>query len=166
VTRTELWGAALATPLPTLRLAREPRPVKRSLRALEWLNFLMADVQNGLGPYLAVFLKGAGHWNAGDIGIAMAVSNMAGAAGQMPAGMLVDALRSKRLLVAAAALVTVPGCLTIALRPELAWVVGAQSAIGITAALLPPASSATGVCRSSSPGTKLSAMPGLSRPQS
>ena len=138
MTRTEVRGAALATPLPAPRLAREPRPVKRSLRALEWLNFLMADVQNGLGPYLAVFLKGAGHWSAGDIGIAMAVSNIAGAASQMPAGMLVDALRCKRSLVAAAALVTVAGCLAIALRPELAWVVGAQIAIGITAALLPP----------------------------
>ena len=39
----------------------------------------MADVQNGLGPYLAVFLKGAQNWGAGDIGIAMAVSNIVGA---------------------------------------------------------------------------------------
>jgi MFS family permease len=119
--------------------AQELQPAGRSLWALDWLNFLMADVQNGLGPYLAVFLKGAGHWGAGDIGIAMAVSNIAGAASQIPAGMLVDALRIKRLLVAVAALVTVAGCLAIAIRPELSWVVGAQIAIGAAAAVLPPA---------------------------
>lgn len=99
----------------------------------------MADVQNGLGPYLAVFLKGAQSWGAGDIGIAMAVSNIAAAASQIPAGMLVDALRIKRLLVAAAALITVAGCLMIGFRPELVWVVGAQVAIGAAAAVLPPA---------------------------
>ena len=115
------------------------QPSGRSLRALEWLNFLMADVQNGLGPYLAVFLKGAHNWNAGDIGIAMAVSNIAGAAAQIPAGMLVDALRIKRLLIAAAALVTVAGCIAIAILPELSRVVGAQIAIGIASAVLPPA---------------------------
>jgi MFS family permease len=129
----------MVPPSPAVREAPEPRPAGRSLRALEWLNFLMADVQNGLGPYLAVFLKGAGHWGAGDIGIAMAASNIAGVAGQMPAGMLVDAVRGKRTLVAAAALVTVAGCLAIAVRPEFFWVVGAQIAIGIAAALLPPA---------------------------
>jgi MFS family permease len=139
VTRTETSGVALAPPLQAGHGGPEPRPAKSSLRALEWLNFLMADVQNGLGPYLAVFLKGVGHWGAGDIGIAMAASNIAGVAGQIPAGMLVDALRGKRTLVAAAALVTVAGCLSIAVRPELSWVVGAQIAIGSAAALLPPA---------------------------
>ena len=137
--RSEIRGAASAPPLPAVGDALEPQPAESSLRALEWLNFLMADVQNGLGPYLAVFLKGAGHWGAGGIGIAMAASNIAGAAGQIPAGMLVDALRTKRTLVAAAALVTLAGCFAIAVRPELSWVVGAQIAIGIAAAVLPPA---------------------------
>ncbi|MBX5454716.1 MAG: MFS transporter [Acidobacteriia bacterium] len=117
----------------------KPQPSRRSLWALDWLNFLMADVQNGLGPYLAVYLKGAHNWGAGDVGLVMAVSNIAGAVSQIPAGMLVDALRIKRLLVAAAALITAAGCLIIAFRPELAWVVGAQVAIGAAAALLPPA---------------------------
>jgi MFS family permease len=119
--------------------AQEQQPAARSLWALDWLNFLMADVANGLGPYLAVFLKGARHWDPDDIGVAMAVSNIAGAVSQIPAGMLVDALRIKRSLVAIAALVTMAGCLTIAIRPELAWVVGAQIAIGAAAAVLPPA---------------------------
>jgi MFS family permease len=119
--------------------AQKQPPSARSLWALDWLNFLMADVQNGLGPYLAVFLKGARHWGAGNIGIAMAVSNIAGVACQIPAGMLVDGLRIKRLLVAAAALISAGGCLVIATRPEPGWVNGAQIAIGAAAAVMPPA---------------------------
>jgi len=71
--------AAAAVPSLTAGQPRERHPASSSLWALDWLNFLMADVQNGLGPYLAVFLKGAQNWGAGDIGIAMAVSNIVGA---------------------------------------------------------------------------------------
>jgi hypothetical protein len=36
--------------------------IQRSLRALEWLNFFLADVQTGLGPCLAAYLASNG-WN-------------------------------------------------------------------------------------------------------
>ena len=65
-------------------LAQERQPAAGMLWALDWLNFLMADVQNGLGPYLAVFLKGARNWDAGDIGVAMAVSNIASGSASVP----------------------------------------------------------------------------------
>ncbi|HEY5300140.1 MAG TPA: hypothetical protein VIJ55_05655, partial [Acetobacteraceae bacterium] len=45
-----------------------------SLRALDWLNFFLADVQSGLGPFLAIFLITSEHWNAADIGVVMTVS--------------------------------------------------------------------------------------------
>ena len=32
----------------------------RSIRALEWLNFFVADVQTGLGPFLAAYLAASG----------------------------------------------------------------------------------------------------------
>src|SRR5437868_2845839 len=37
---------------------REER--QSSLRALEWLNFFLADVQTGLGPFLAAYLAASG----------------------------------------------------------------------------------------------------------
>jgi len=37
---------------------------KASLRALEASNFFLADVQTGLGPFLAAYLASAG-WNPG-----------------------------------------------------------------------------------------------------
>ena len=71
----------------------------RSLRGLDGIN-LMADVRDGVGPYLAVFFKGQEHWDAGAIGVAMAASKLSAAARQISAGLLVDATRAKRLLIA------------------------------------------------------------------
>ena len=82
--------------------ARADGPSARSLRGLDGINFLMADVRDGVGPYLSVFLKGSEHWDAGAIGLAMAASSIAAAICQVPAGLLVDGTRAKRLLVAIA----------------------------------------------------------------
>jgi hypothetical protein len=41
-----------------------------SIGALNALNFFMADVRDGLGPFLGVFLQGKG-WAPGEIGIVM-----------------------------------------------------------------------------------------------
>jgi hypothetical protein len=35
-------------------MTSESRPHHRSLRALDWLNIFMSDVQTGVGPYLAI----------------------------------------------------------------------------------------------------------------
>ncbi len=112
-------------------------PSRRSLRGLDALNFLMADVQGGLGPYLTVFLAGL-RWQPGSIGVAMAASSIASAACQIPAGLLVDATRAKRLIAAASGLLIAAACLVIAWFPHLPTVVGAQLVIGAAAALVPP----------------------------
>jgi predicted MFS family arabinose efflux permease len=116
--------------------AREPS--SRSLRGLDGINFLMADVRDGVGPYLSVFLKGGQHWDAGAIGIAMAASSIAAALCQVPAGLLVDSARAKRLLVAASGLLVALGCLLIALMPHFATVVAAQAMLGAASAVIPP----------------------------
>ena len=95
-------------------------PTSRSLRGLDGLNFLMADVRDGLGPFLSVYLKGTQHWGSGNIGLVMAASGIAAAICQIPAGLLVDAVRMKRLLVAISGLLVGTGCLLIAFFPETA----------------------------------------------
>jgi MFS family permease len=117
----------------------ELSPSPRSLRGLDGLNFLLADVRDGLGPYLAVFLKAEQHWQPGAIGIAMAASSVAAALCQIPAGLLVDGLRFKRLLVAVSGLLVAAGCLLIAFHPQLAAVVAAQVMLGAASAIIPPA---------------------------
>jgi predicted MFS family arabinose efflux permease len=114
-------------------------PSLRSLRGLDGLNLLLADVRDGLGPYLAIFLKGEQHWPSGAIGIAMAASSIAAAISQVPAGLLVDSLRFKRLLVALSGLLVASGCLLIAFHPQLATVVAAQVMLGAASTIIPPA---------------------------
>jgi MFS family permease len=124
---------------PSAPMRGEKSPSPRSRRALDGLNFLMADVRDGLGPYLAVFLKGSQHWPAGEIGIAMAASSIAAAVCQIPAGLLVDQLKIKRLLVAGSGLMIATACLLIAFFPVLPVVVASQIILGAASAVIPPA---------------------------
>ncbi len=118
--------------------ASRSSPSARSLRGLDGLNFLMADVRDGVGPYLAVFLKADQHWQAGPIGMAMAASSVAAALFQVPAGLLVDAVRWKRLLIAASGLLVAAGCLTIVWMPATPTVIAAQAMLGAASAVIPP----------------------------
>ncbi len=70
----------------------EARPTtRRSLRAIEWSNFFLADVQTGLGPFLAAYLVASG-WNAGSVGYVLTFGGLVTVAMQTPAGAVVDAV--------------------------------------------------------------------------
>jgi predicted MFS family arabinose efflux permease len=112
---------------------------KRSTYGLDILNLLMADVRDGVGPFLSIYLRGSQHWGASAIGIAMAVSAMFGAGCQIPAGLLVDGIRPKRALVALSGLAVAAGCLSIALFPRFSLVIAAQALLGAASAIIPPA---------------------------
>jgi len=43
----------------------------KSQRPLDWLNFFLADVKDGLGPFLAIYLLSSRHWDPGEIGMVM-----------------------------------------------------------------------------------------------
>jgi len=118
---------------------QQRNPSSRSLHGLDGLNFLMADVRDGLGPYLAIFLKGGQHWGSGEIGIVMAASSLAAAVSQIPAGLLVDGLKIKRALIATSGLLIAASCLLIAFFPKLPVVLAAQVMLGAASAIIPPA---------------------------
>ena len=115
------------------------QPSARSRRGLDGINFLMADVRDGVGPYLSVYLKGAQHWDSGAIGLAMGASSIAAAICQIPAGLLVDGTRAKRLLIAVSGLLVGLGCLVIVLFPRFGAVIAAQAMLGAASAVIPPA---------------------------
>jgi len=76
-------------------------------RRLDALNFFLADVRDGLGPYLAIYLLTVQHWDEASIGIVMSMGGIAALLAQTPAGALIDATMAKRaILVAAAGFVT------------------------------------------------------------
>ena len=94
--------------------ADTPRPSPRTLRGLDWVNFFLADVQTGVGPFLAIYLT-TNKWNEERVGLALTVGGIAGIITQTPAGELVDRLRSKRALVAIGVVALAIGALLIAL---------------------------------------------------
>ena len=110
----------------------------RSVRALVALNFCIADVQNGMGPYVALFLGSSAGWGPAQIGTALAAGNLAQVVAQTPAGALIDRWRQKRaLLVVGIAMIAV-ACLATALLTSLPVVTGAQAMIGVAGAIFPP----------------------------
>jgi len=117
----------------------QTNPSRRSLRGLDWINFFLADVGGGVGPYLSAFLKGAQHWQPSDIGVAMVAATIAAAICQIPAGLLVDGLKIKRLLVAGSGLLIGVGCLLIAFFPVFSLVIAVQAMLGAASAVIPPA---------------------------
>jgi MFS family permease len=116
-----------------------PRGSARSLRALEWLNAIVADVRAGVGPYLAIYLGASRHWDPEQIGLAMSAMDLASVLGQTPAGALTDRARDKRLLVVAAAVGVAAGSLLIVHSQHVPPVIAAQAVIGAMAALFPTA---------------------------
>jgi MFS family permease len=114
------------------------QPTKVTLRGLDWLNFLLADVQTGVGPFLAIYLAGYG-WNEERVGLALTVGGVAGILAQTPAGALVDQVHRKRTLIAVGVGALALGALLIALLPTFWSVMSAQVLIGGTSSILGPA---------------------------
>jgi len=113
-------------------------PSARTLRGLDWLNFFLADVQTGVGPFLAIYLAGY-EWNEQSVGLALTVGGIAGILMQTPAGALVDRLRSKRALIAVGIVALASGALLIAFLPTFWSVMSAQVLIGGTSSVFGPA---------------------------
>jgi predicted MFS family arabinose efflux permease len=113
-------------------------PSPGTLRGLDWLNFLLADVRTGVGPFLAIYL--AAHlWNEERVGLALTVGGIAGILTQTPAGALVDFLRCKRALVGAGVAALAVGAIVIAFFPSFWPLMGAQVLIGGTSSIFIPA---------------------------
>jgi hypothetical protein len=72
----------------------------RSLYGLDGVNFFLAAVLAGFGPYVAAYLAEQ-KWTQADIGFVLTASSVAGLLSQVPGGELLDIIRSKRALVAA-----------------------------------------------------------------
>ncbi|WP_020180976.1 MFS transporter [Methylopila sp. M107] len=109
-----------------------------TIGALTTLNFLMADVRDGLGPYLAIFLQGR-QWSPVDIGFVLMIGGVAGMIATTPMGAFVDSTRRKRLVTILAGLAVTAACLAIYLFPDF-WVVTlAQVLTGVVGAVIPPA---------------------------
>src|SRR6185437_10893914 len=115
----------------------------RANRALDAVNFFLADVRDGLGPYLAVYLLTEQKWDEARIGIVMSVATIAGILAQTPAGALVDATKAKRALMIAAAMIVTMASLSLPLLPSFWPVAVSQGVAHAAGSIFPPAIAAT-----------------------
>jgi MFS family permease len=110
----------------------------RGIWPLQSLNFFMADMQAGVGPFLGVFLLAHG-WQSGLIGSVMTIGGVAGMLMTAPAGALVDGTTRKRSYVIVPGICTVLASMII-LFSQGFWVVAAsQVATAIAGAAIGPA---------------------------
>ncbi|RYF74735.1 MAG: MFS transporter [Cytophagaceae bacterium] len=116
-----------------------PKASPTSLRALDAANFFLADVRDGLGPYLAIYLLTTLHWHAQDIGIAMSVMGIATVLTQTPAGALVDRTKRKRIYSIVASFLIATAALLTVTWPRYSVILGGQAMMGVAAAWFTPA---------------------------
>jgi len=119
------------------------KPVPEALPArgiwpLLSLNFFMADMQAGIGPFLGVFLLAHG-WQSGLIGTVMTVGGVAGMLMTTPSGALVDASRRKKFYVILPGICTVAASGIILLSQNFWLVTASQVATAIAGAAIGPA---------------------------
>jgi MFS family permease len=113
----------------------EPPPSRSSLRGLDAVNLFLAGALSGFGPYVAVFLAEQ-KWTEQNIGFVLTAGGLAGLLSQLPSGELLDAIRSKRLVVALGAMMVAASAFIIALRPSFPLVLAALVLQAITGGFL------------------------------
>jgi MFS family permease len=110
---------------------------KQSIRALEATNFFLADVQTGLGPFLAAYLAGAG-WEPGRVGVALTIGGIITVVLQTPAGAIVDQFKSKRLILVLASAILAIGAVLLSITAAPWAVYTSQVLIGGAGPFLGP----------------------------
>ncbi len=106
--------------------------------SLDALNFFLADVRQGLGPYLAIYLLTERHWTEDQIGLVMSIAAISGLIVQAPAGALIDVSHAKRAIIIVAALVVTGASIILPFMSSFMLVAGSQLAAGAAEAFFAP----------------------------
>jgi predicted MFS family arabinose efflux permease len=116
-----------------------PAKAKHNLRwPLQLLNFFMADLQAGIGPFLGIFLLAHG-WKRGAIGSVMTIGGVAGMLMTAPAGALIDETKHKRTYIIIPVLFTILASMLILVSQKF-WIVSiSQAATSIAGSIIGPA---------------------------
>src|SRR5260221_7244949 len=85
-------------------------------RGLDWLNLFVGNIQTGFGPFISVSLTTQG-WTQTHIGLALSLGTVTALSGQVPAGVLADAARSKSPIATFSILVLTASTLLFPLWP-------------------------------------------------
>lgn len=109
-----------------------------SQRGLDAFNALVASVQTGFGPFVAVYLASEA-WTQGDIGQALSIGTLAGMISQVPGGAAVDAIENKRRAALVACIAVAASAVLLAIWPVRFPVWVAEVLHGFASCMLGPA---------------------------
>lgn len=105
---------------------------------LAWLNFFVADVRDGLGPFLGVFLLQNG-FGESQIGYINTISHIIALSLGVPCGILVDKTTRKKELVGAFIALIITFCTLNYLFPSFVFTLIAQGLVALSGVFLAPA---------------------------
>jgi predicted MFS family arabinose efflux permease len=116
--------------------------------ALDGLNFFLADVRGGLGPYVNVFLITDAHWSQFAVGSVLMVSGLIGVAAHPAIGAFIDRTHAKREAIILGAFLLCACALAIATWPILPVVLVADVIMAVLGGLFAPSIAAItlGLC--------------------
>ncbi|HUN40133.1 MAG TPA: MFS transporter [Acetobacteraceae bacterium] len=109
-----------------------------SRSGLKGLNFFIAAVEAGFGPFVAVFLTQQG-WSQTDVGLVLSIGAGAALLGQLPGGLAVDHVHRKRSILTAALLAIAAAALLVAFLPMFATVSLAEALNSLASCIVTPA---------------------------
>jgi MFS family permease len=107
--------------------------------SLDAVNFLLADVRGGVGPYLNVFLVTQQHWSQSEVGLVTTIAGLLGIVVQTPIGGAIDETHAKRGAVVVALGVLAISAIVIFALPTFWPVMLANSAMAVVGDVFGPA---------------------------
>ena len=109
-----------------------------SLDGLDRVNFFLAAMLAGFGPYVAAYLANQ-NWPQAEIGLVLSAGGVAALLSQLPGGELLDKVRSKRTVVAICTGIVIASALILAFWPRPSLVFIGLVLQGVTGGFLGPA---------------------------
>lgn len=106
---------------------------------LAGINFFLADVRDGLGPFLAIYLISVLHWESGKIGLVMSIAGITTLILQTPAGAIIDNTHHKRQILIIASLMVAFAMLGIQYFPNFLSIAFNKIIVGASGAFFGPA---------------------------
>lgn len=105
--------------------------------ALMGVSFFLADLRDGMGPFLGVHLLLNG-WSPAGIGLINTLGGLAAMALMVPLGLLLDWTRAKRAVLMAAALLVALACGVVFLSADFTAVAASRMLSGLAGAAIGP----------------------------
>jgi MFS family permease len=106
--------------------------------ALDCLNFFLADVRGGLGPYVGVFLLTEAHWDQATLGAVLTVSGILGITLHTPIGAFIDSTHAKRGLIVSGVVMLAVSAIAIVVAPVWQVVLAADICMAVLGAIFGP----------------------------